>query len=253
MTSHYSFRLGVAAILFDNVGHCGPSGTRLPRWGAPRRVLKFVAHSFRAASIAMQHGWLPGARYTNLRDARRFERLGFLDINWKNYNFSRHLEAARSTRPMLTVARDIEDLADLDRTLDEAFELLCYADAVIVVPKDPRLGSCIDDLIPETFMLGYSVPTRYGGTSLPLSAFCRPVHLLGGRPDVQRRLAQSLPVVSMDCNRFTLDARFGDYFDGQRFRPHPEGGYDQCINASVVNINGLWLDYHFDQGPGTVI
>src|SRR5262249_48354755 len=69
---------------------------------------KFVAHSATVLSIAVAQGWLPGARYTNLRDVRRFGRLGFLDIEWKRYDFQRHLEAAAHTRPMLTVARDIE-------------------------------------------------------------------------------------------------------------------------------------------------
>jgi len=210
---------------------------------APTRLLKFVAHSHRAASIAIRHGWMPGARYTNLRDARRFERLGFLDIDWKSYNFPRHLEAARFTRPLLTVARDVEDIREINRTLDEAHQLQMYAEKVVIVPKDPQLEGCLDTLIPESFVLGYSVPTRYGGTSLPLTSFRRSVHLLGGRPDEQRRLAHFLPVTSLDCNRFTLDARYGDYFDGSRFRPHPNGGYDRCIEDSIVNINRLWHDY----------
>jgi hypothetical protein len=207
------------------------------------QIQRFVTHSFRAANIAIGHGWLPGARYTNLRDTRRFARLGFLDIDWKNYSFSTHLAAAKAVRPILTVARDVEDIEELDRTLDEARELSLYADSVVVVPKDPRLAYALDELIPTEFLLGYSVPTRYGGTTLPLSAFNRPVHLLGGRPDVQRRLAGRLSVTSIDCNRFTLDARFGDYFDGKAFKPHPVGGYDTCIEASVSNINQLWRGY----------
>ena len=46
--------------------------------------------------------------------------------------------------------------------------------------------------------------------------------------------------VSRDCNRFTLDAKFGDYFDGFMFRPHPTGGYLRCIEDSLVRINSLW-------------
>jgi hypothetical protein len=211
-------------------------------------VRRFVTHSYRAANLAVRQGWLPGARYTNLRDVRRFDRLGFLDIDWRNYNFARHVEAARATRPMLTVGRDIEDIENLERTLDEGRALLDYADGVIIVPKDPRLGEALEELIPAGFILGYSVPTRYGGTTLPLRAFRRPVHLLGGRPDVQRRLAQTLPVVSIDCNRFTLDASYGDYFDGTLFRPHPVGGYERCIEASVANINRLWRGYRTGDG-----
>ncbi len=53
-------------------------------------LLKFVTHSKRVSSIAKRLGWLPGARYTNLRDVRKFDQIGFLDIDWKNYNFRRH-------------------------------------------------------------------------------------------------------------------------------------------------------------------
>jgi Family of unknown function (DUF6610) len=212
--------------------------------GEPSRwPLKFIAHSFRAASIAVKYGWLPGARYSNLRDARKFERLGFLDISWKDYNFNRHLRAAKATRPIMTVARDVDDIGQLGRTLDEARELLLYAEYVVIVPKDAALRHRVDELIPSEFVLGYSVPTRYGGTSLSLDAFSRPVHLLGGRPDVQRRLALQLKVASLDCNRFTLDAAFGDFFDGRAFRPHPTGGYDVCLEASVKYINELWAGY----------
>ena len=127
--------------------------------------------------------------------------------------------------------------------MDEAFELAEHAVHVLIVPKDPKLEHDLEDLIPREFLLGYSVPTRYGGTKIPPTAFSRPVHLLGGRPDVQRQLANSLSVVSLDCNRFTLDAAFGDYFDGLKFRPHPVGGYYRCITDSIKNINKLWKSY----------
>lgn len=206
-------------------------------------VIKFVTHSKRVLDIACRYGWLPAARYTNLRDIRHCERVGFIDVDWKNYSFSRHLAAVKATKPLMTVARDIEKLSELQRTLDQAHELKEHAEYVIVVPKHPRLGPKVDDLIPAAFVLGYSVPTKYGGTTIPAKAFRRPVHLLGGRPEVQRQLAESMPVVSVDCNRFTLDAAYGDYFDGERFRPHPQGGYLRCIRDPVKNINKLWSNY----------
>lgn len=193
--------------------------------------------------IARRFGWLPGARYTNLRDVRNFERLGFLDIDWKNYSFARHLAAAKATRPEITVALDVLNPKQLPRILDQAAELAEYADRVIVVPKHPSLAPSLDTQIPKRFMLGFSVPTRYGGTVIPPKFFKRAVHLLGGRPDVQRKLANLMPVVSIDCNRFTLDATFGDYFDGEIFRPHPRGGYDLCIKESLRNINSIWKGY----------
>lgn len=208
-------------------------------------VLKFVAHGRKVVSLGVQHGWRPGARYTNLRDVRHvtFSGAGFLDIHWRQYSFSQHLEAAKRTRPFLTVARDILSKRDLADILREAEELKRHARHVIVVPKDGCLSGKLNKLIPSEYILGYSVPTRYGGTCLQPQEFDRPVHLLGGRPDVQRELAHHMPVVSLDCNRFTFDARFGDYFDGERFRPHPTGGYDACLKASLSNITALWAGY----------
>lgn len=206
-------------------------------------ILKFVAHSHRVLRIARRFGWLPGARYTNLRDVRKYDRVGFLDIEWKNYSFERHLRAAKATRPILTVALDVDDPRKLPQILEQASELSLYSDRVIIVPKHPSLSNKLDTHIPNKFVLGYSVPTRYGGTSIPAKFFKRSVHLLGGRPDVQRGLAQIMPVISIDCNRFTLDAAFGDYFDGETFKPHPRGGYDRCIRESIRNINGLWKTY----------
>lgn len=206
-------------------------------------VLKFVAHSHRVLKIARRFGWLPGARYTNLRDVRKCERVGFLDIEWRNYSFKRHLEAAKATKPLITVALDVADPQELGRILDQASELGLHCDRVIIVPKHPSLKDKLDSHIPKKFILGYSVPTRYGGTAIPPTFFRRPVHLLGGRPDVQRRLADIMPVISIDCNRFTLDAAYGDYFDGEKFRPHPKGGYELCLRDSIRNINSIWKSY----------
>jgi hypothetical protein len=145
----------------------------------------------------------------------------------------------------MTVARDIESRRELVRTIDQAFQLLEFARYVVVVPKDPLLERRLNEAIPPEFLLGFSVPTRYGGTRLSPSSFRRPVHLLGGRPDVQRKLADSMPVFSIDANRFTLDAAFGDYFDGEIFRPHPTGGYQTCLSESVKNITALWKSYDY--------
>lgn len=208
-------------------------------------MIKFVAHGRKVIELATERGWRPGARYTNLRDVKhaQFRNFGFLDIHWKKYSFERHLVAAKANRPFLTVARDIECITQLDLVLQEAETLQEYSTHVVIVPKDIALEGKLHALIPGHFVLGYSVPTRYGGTKIAPQAFDRPVHLLGGRPDVQRRLANLMPVASMDCNRFTYDARFGDYFDGERFRPHPTGGYENCLNASLASIDNLWHDY----------
>src|SRR2546428_2871859 len=99
----------------------------------PRTVLKFVAHSRTVLDIAYRYGWHPGARYTNLRDVKTVRRLGFLDIRWKDYDFTEHLKATKLTRPYITVAQDIVRSRDLAKVLDEACELAEWAQYVVIV------------------------------------------------------------------------------------------------------------------------
>lgn len=206
---------------------------------APVRI---ICHSRFVIDRALPLGWKPGARYTNLRDVKHLDHVYFVDIDWKNYDFERHLKAVRQVGPTMTVARDVTVGDHIDDVLHEACILASVAETVIVVPKDPRLTQKRRLGVPDMFRLGYSVPTRYGGTAISPEKFIGDVHLLGGRPDVQRELARVMNVKSLDGNRFTYDARFGDYFDGETFRPHPSGGYEECLRASLSNIRELWSE-----------
>jgi len=199
--------------------------------------------------ITTKHGWLPAARYTNLRDVKSFSSIGFIDIDWKDYNFLRHLESVRSVNPFMTVARDVERAEQLPQVLEEARELGRYSANVVIVPKCPTLSETIEDVIPSEFLLGFSTPTKYGGTPIAPEKFKRPVHILGGSPQAQLALASVLDVFSFDCNRFTLDARYGDYFNGEAFRPHPVGGYARCLEDSVIAINAAWASITPDKVP----
>lgn len=208
-------------------------------------VLKFVNHGPRVLNLAESYGWRPGVRYTHLRDIKNisFAGRGFLDICWRNYCFERHFAAVQTHRPYLTVARDVTDIRMLEQVLEEATQLSLLVRHVIIVPKDKELAKRLDTHIPANFMLGYSCPTRYGKTEIPPERFTRPVHILGGRPDIQRKVADLMPVYSFDCNRFTLDAAFGDFFDGQRFRPLGSHNYEKCLELSLAGINHLWEGY----------
>jgi hypothetical protein len=213
-------------------------------WGMDTKPipLKFAAHSKLVQDITTAHGWLPAARYTNLRDVRSYPKLGFLDIEWKNYDLESHIRAAEKTRPHITIARDVENLESLSEILDEADALLAFSERVAIVPKDERFnGHRLADLIPPRFMLAYSVPSRYGGTKIPPELFDRDTHLLGGSPARQLDLADKLQVYSLDCNRFTIDAKFGDRFDGTRFIAARHLGYRECLRQSVVAINDAWV------------
>lgn len=143
-------------------------------------VIKYVNHSRKVGDIARKLGWLPGARYTNLRDVQTYDRIGFLDIDWKNYDFELHLDIVRRTKPMLTIACDIERRDQIPRVIEQAYKLKQFASKVAVVPKPKCLADEIEKLIPAEFIFAYSVPTSYGGTRIPPKHFTRPVHLLGG-------------------------------------------------------------------------
>ncbi len=207
----------------------------------PVRILCF---DHKSTSIAARFGWLPGARYQEFRHVRHNRAVGLIDVNWRKYDFARHLTAVRHKRPLLTVVRDIERRSQVGAVLDQAQILAKYVPFIVVVPKVGGVVEPFADKLGSALVLGYSVPTKYGRTSVPIREFLgQPVHLLGGRPDAQRHLAEKLQVISIDSNRLTLDARYGDSFDGEIFRPNEKGGLYNCIKDSIRNINRLWLSY----------
>jgi hypothetical protein len=193
----------------------------------------------------MKYGWLPGARYTNLRDIKNFKKIGLIDIDWKNYNYKFHLKIVKKIKPFMTVARDVIDYTQLDQIIKEAKILEKYCSKIIIVPKDKVLKDYIDDILglSNKFILGYSVPTKYGKTDIPIKYFKGPVHLLGGRPTFQKKLSKKLDVFSFDCNSFTIDAQFGKYFDGKKYVKLKNSKYDFCIENSIEGINKLWENY----------
>ncbi len=46
-----------------------------------------MSHGRKTLQVALKYGWLPGARYTNLRDIKGFRRIGLID-DWGSYDFS---------------------------------------------------------------------------------------------------------------------------------------------------------------------
>lgn len=118
--------------------------------------LRFATHSKRVQKIAVNHGWKPSARYTNLRDVKDFAKVEFIDIDFKNYNFDKHYFAVKKHEPHLTVAMDVFDINQLDKTIRDAELLNKYSDKVIIVPKDLEFKGQINKLIPKKYILGYS-------------------------------------------------------------------------------------------------
>jgi hypothetical protein len=126
----------------------------------------------------------------------------FADQDWRHPDRRRYIAALEEHRPVMATVLDLEREDQFDEVMSWAHEAARIVQTVVIIPK--CFG--IIDHIPERIgtaqvVLGYSVPTRHGGTAVPLWEFGRrPVHLLGGSPHKQMELAMYLNVVSADGN-----------------------------------------------------
>jgi Family of unknown function (DUF6610) len=167
----------------------------------------------RFADIAVEAGFVYGCR----SDYKPSHPVGFADLEWKAPNLRDHRAFVRIHAPTYAVAPDVVDLDDLCWTLRYAETLAQWAQKVIIVPK---AAGVLQALPHEPWLVvGYSVPTQYGGTDLFLSELAGwPVHLLGGSPNRQLNLAYYLNVVSADGNAATRAAEFGTVFNARTRR-----------------------------------
>jgi len=155
----------------------------------------------RFAQIAIDAGFkygaqLPGTVYTDVAP------LWFADQNWKKPQRDSYMAALEKHRPVQATVLDLEFDSQLAEVLDWAEEAAQYVERVVIIPK--AFG--IIDKLPKRIggkdvILGYSVPTKYAGTGVPIWEFGNwPIHLLGGSPQAQMNLCRYLNVVSTDGN-----------------------------------------------------
>jgi hypothetical protein len=195
----------------------------------------------RLAGIAREAGFLYGVRGTQ---APYFDP-AFVDLDWRRPDFPAHLERCRRWRPRFAVAGDAEDAAQLAGVLEQAALLRRLVPEVIVVPKSPGLV----ERIPQDYVVGLSVPTRFGATQAPFWEYRgRRVHLLGGAPGAQLRLHAFLgpDVVSVDGNSHLKAAGYGSWWNGRRWtegEEREERGPDMLYRAfarSCEHIVDAW-------------
>lgn len=180
--------------------------------------------------------------------------LYFADQNWKRPNRAVYMQALARHRPALATVLDLEHPAQRDEVLDWAEEAAQYAESVLIIPK--YCGAI--DTLPRTIggaavRLAYSVPTTFGGTSVPPWEFAGwPVHLLGGAPHHQMALARYMDVVSTDGNMANKMAQRGSFWSSQKgpkgpwrnlreIGMHPErDGNLEAFRLSCVNTVAAW-------------
>lgn len=118
--------------------------------------------------------------------------------------WAEHREQVRIWKPKYATIPDIFDERGLDLALKMAAELENYSEYQILIPK----YDCIDD-IPEKYIVGYSVPTTYGGTEIDIERFKgRKIHLLGGDlllpSQVRYRTSQLQDAMESPCTHLQL-------------------------------------------------
>jgi len=152
----------------------------------------------RFAEIAINAGFEYGAQLPNTV----YFPPAFADQDYKAPNLPGYLNALRQYRPRLATVLDWERPDQFEDVMAWAEEIAAIVDTVIVIPKVVGRVDWIPDRIGgKPIRLGYSIPTRYGGTAVPPREFGkRPVHLLGGSPHRQMRLSRLLNAVSADGN-----------------------------------------------------
>jgi hypothetical protein len=160
----------------------------------------------RFAQIAIDHGFLYGAQLPP-RGIHFWP--WFADQNWKSPCRKTYMSELDKHRPFMASVLDWERLDQFDEVLGWAEDAAQFAQVVMIIPKvigeTHRIPRWIGG---RPVRLGYSVPTKFGGTSVPIWEFYgRSVHLLGGSPDKQMELARYLNVVSADGNYAGLKAR----------------------------------------------
>jgi hypothetical protein len=195
----------------------------------------------RLANIAIEEGFLYGARSDDIRDLRCN---GLIDINWKEYNWESHVNLVAQHKPKYAVVPDILQKRQLEKVLSYAEELKAYCERVIIVPK---LHNIIK-LIPRNFVIGISVPTSYAGF-LPKTdeLVDRKVHFLGGSPRQQRELWKhytkwGIHVTSVDGNSHSKASDYGSYWNGNNWCDTERatiGKYD-AFRKSCRGIMKMW-------------
>ncbi len=194
------------------------------------------------ARAAVEAGWLYGARLP----ATVYEAPYFCDQDWKAPNREAYMRALARHKPTMATVLDWERPEQLPEVLSWAEEAASHVgESVLIVPKVvggvPSLPRTISG---KRIVLAYSVPTSYGGSPLPLWELAGwPVHLLGGSPQEQMRLAAQLgrmcDVVSADGNMAGQQAR-----KGRVWRPTPgrKGHWWQLRDLGDERADGVPLE-----------
>lgn len=196
----------------------------------------------RFAQIAIDAGFLYGAQLPGTI----YHGIHFADQNWKRPDRARYMTALAEYRPHMASVLDLEHEAQLPEVLEWAEEAAQFVRVVMIIPKVfgiiPRLPWRIGG---ADVRLGYSVPTKHGGTEVPVWEFFGwPVHLLGGSPHRQMAIRKYLDVRSVDGNMpQKIALNYSKYWSGGKWRddvPQMADAPYEAFARSCQNIYAAW-------------
>ena len=122
----------------------------------------------RFAEIAINHGFLYGAQ---MPGTVYFPPM-FCDQDWKKPDREKYMTCLAEHKPYMASVLDLERPAQLDEVLGWAEDAAQWVDVLMIIPK--FFGAI--ELLPRSIAgkkvrLGYSVPTKIGGTEVPTWEF----------------------------------------------------------------------------------
>lgn len=211
------------------------------------KLIYCAATGRKFAEIAIKAGYLYGAQMP----AKVYFSPMFVDQNWKNPRREKYMAKLAEHKPLMATVLDFERMEQLNEILGWAEEAAQFVEEVVIIPK-VRGGI---ELIPrqignKAVILGYSVPSSYGGTILNYGDFRGwPVHLLGGSPSKQLKLRKFFNVHSADCNaHMGMAQRFNKFWANGKWVRLDSLGYVsndapyRAFELSCANILAAWQE-----------
>ncbi len=202
----------------------------------------------RLMTIAQSAGFLLGIRSDKC--AYDFP-MAFIDIEYRKSDFIKHLEIVQQYRPKYAIVPDLSAINvsqhDNERALMHYWQLAPYCEIPLIVPKLPGQLAYFPDFV----AVAYSIPSTYGGARYGLHELSgRMVHLLGGNPEQQHRIARwirqyNATVISVDGNMAQKLAQKAVYWNGTWKHHEKKGSHEtdlmyECWQRSCQHIVASW-------------
>lgn len=126
----------------------------------------------------------------------------FADQNFKKPDRVAYITALAKYRPEVATVLDWEKPNQYNEVMSWASEAALYCNKVVIIPKVPGTVKNIPKRVGKAkVLIGYSIPTKYGGTRVsPEECVGKSVHLLGGSPHRQMEYSLLMDVESTDGN-----------------------------------------------------